>query len=85
MNPTNMLELQKLVLRNVWENHLLFEKELRKSFQWLDTDDLNNLYTWAIQKFNKQCRNIIDFVYSGFDFKAVIPDNRYDPLHPLCL
>jgi hypothetical protein len=73
MNPTNMLELQKLVLENVCENRLLFEKELRKSFQWLGYDDLFNLYKWAVGKFNEQCRNIIDCVFVGFDFHNANP------------
>jgi hypothetical protein len=66
MNPTNMLELQKLVLENVYENKSMFAKELQKSFQWLDRDDLNLLYIWAIGKFNKGYKKIIDCVYSGF-------------------
>ena len=69
MNPTNMLELQKLVLENVYENEVLFEKELRKSFKWLEKDDLQKLYKWAIGKFSKGYHNIIDCVYSSFDFE----------------
>jgi hypothetical protein len=69
MSPTNMLELQELVLENVSENNVLFEKELRKSFQWLGHEDLYILYHWAIGKFNEQCHNIINMVYSGFDFQ----------------
>jgi hypothetical protein len=69
MNPTNMLELQKLVLENVCENKIIFEKELRKSFKWLDKNDLNKLYKWAIRKFNGGYHNIINCVYSSFDIK----------------
>jgi hypothetical protein len=69
MNPTNMLELQELVLENVYENKLLFTKELRKSFQWLEHDDLYVLYNWLIGKFNEQCENIINCIYSDFDFQ----------------
>jgi hypothetical protein len=68
MNPTNMLELQKLVLENVYENKLIFVKELKKSLQWLDHDDLIKLYNWAIGKFNERYQNIIKCVYLGFDF-----------------
>jgi hypothetical protein len=77
MSPTNMLELQELVLENLYENNLLFEKELRKSFQWLGHDDLFILYNWAIGKFNEQCRNIINSVYSGFDFQNFNALNNY--------
>ncbi len=69
MIPTNMLELQKLVLENVYENKTLFEKELRKSFKWLGNDDLNKLYKWAIRKFNNQYCKIINCVYFSFDFQ----------------
>ncbi len=76
MNPTNMLELQELVLENLYENNLLFEKELRKAFKWLGHEDLFILYNWAMEKFNERCRDIIDRVYSGFDFQNSNPLNR---------
>jgi hypothetical protein len=69
MNPTNMLELQKLVLENVYENKSFFVKELQKSFQWLDHEDLNILYRWAIEKFSEQYRKIIDCMFLGFDLQ----------------
>jgi hypothetical protein len=69
MNPTNMLELQKLVLENVYEDKSLFAKELRKSFQWLDHEELYILYKWAVGKFNDGYQKIIDCVYLGFDFQ----------------
>jgi hypothetical protein len=69
MNPTNMLELQKLVLEKVYENKSVFAKELQKSFLWLDNEDLFVLYYWAIGKFNNGYRNIINCVYLDFDFQ----------------
>jgi hypothetical protein len=78
MNPTNMLELQKLVLENLYQNKVFFEKELRKSFQWLGYEDLNRLYNWSIRKFNEQCKGIIDRVYTGFDFWNSDKKNGYD-------
>ena len=77
MGPKSMLELQELVLENVSENNVLFEKELRKSFQWLGHEDLYILYNWAIGKFNKQCHHIINMVYSGFDFQSLQPFNSF--------
>ena len=68
MNPTNMLELQKLVLESVVEDKQLFAKELQKSFQWLDYDDLYKLYFWSVGRFYGQCRTIIDCMFRGFDF-----------------
>ena len=69
MYPTSMLELQKLVLENVFENKSLFAKELQKSFQWLEHDDLYVLYNWVIGKFNERYQNIINDVYLGFNFQ----------------
>jgi hypothetical protein len=63
-----MLELQKLVLENVCGNKKIFEKELRKSFKWLENEDLINLYKWAVSNFNDQYCKIIDCVFAGFDF-----------------
>ncbi len=70
MYPSSMLELQKIVLENVYENKLLFAKELRKSFQWLEDDDSYVLYKWAVGKFNELYRNLINDVYLSFDFSA---------------
>lgn len=67
MSPTNMLELQQLVLENVAENEELFTKELLKSFQWLDYDDLVKLYVWSVKKFRGPCRKIIDCLFWDFD------------------
>jgi hypothetical protein len=77
MSPSNMLELQKLVLENVYENKSLFEKELRKSFQWLGYDELLNLYNWATGKFNEQCCNIIECVFMGLGFQDATSLNRF--------
>jgi hypothetical protein len=75
MIPSNFLELQKLVLENVSENKTLFEKELRKSFNWLGYKDLQNLYNWTIGKFNEEYGRIIECVYLSFDFPSM-KDNR---------
>jgi hypothetical protein len=69
MSPKNMLELQQFVLENVSENKSLFEKELRKSFKWLEKEDLCKLYYWSIGKFSQQYHNLINCVYAGFDFQ----------------
>lgn len=65
MEPSNMLELEKLVLENVSEDQSLFEKELRKSFKFLTEEDLTNLYVWSIEKFNNRYQSLIKFVFSG--------------------
>lgn len=81
MNPTNMLELQKLVLEKVYENKFLFVKELKKSFLWLDHEDLHILYNWAIGKFNDRYRNIINCVYLGFDFQKSTNNGALAPAY----
>lgn len=67
MTPTNMLELQKLVLENVYESKPLFTKELQKSFQWLNHDELINLQKWVIGRFYDQYSNIINCLFVNFD------------------
>lgn len=70
MSPSNMLELQKLVLENVCGSKLLFIKELRKSFKWLNNEELYNLYNWSLGRFNDSYKSIINCMYSGFDFQV---------------
>jgi hypothetical protein len=65
MIPSNMLELQKLVLESVHENTTLFEKELLKSFHFLGYEDLQNLYYWAISKFSNQYGKLINYTFEG--------------------
>jgi hypothetical protein len=69
MTPSNFLELQKMVLENVYENKALFEKELIKSFKWLGYEDLQKLYQWAVGKFNGQYRKIVECVFMSFGFQ----------------
>ena len=66
MIPSNMLELQKMVLESVHDNKTLFEKELRKSFNFLGYEDLQNLYNWAIEKFYCQYERTINYAFEGF-------------------
>jgi len=69
MSPTNMLELEKLVLENVCDNKVFFEKELRKSFSLLEYDDLSRLYHWALEEFKgNRYYNIVKCVFLEFDF-----------------
>jgi len=39
----NMLEFQMLMLENVYEDDMLFRKELKKSKKWLDARELITL------------------------------------------
>jgi hypothetical protein len=41
------------MLENVYEDDILFRKELKKSKKWLNTSDLILLKKWLLKKFHK--------------------------------
>lgn len=47
----NMLDHQKIILENVIDDEELFQKELKKSLTWLDSDDIKKLYIWLKDNF----------------------------------
>lgn len=49
----NLLEFQMLMLENVFENDVVFRKELKKSKKWLNFNDLITLKKWLLRKFSK--------------------------------
>ncbi len=65
MTPHNMLELQQLVLLNVFEDTYLFEKEIRKSLNWLNGNELSKLYQWLLENFNYKYIQIADNVFAN--------------------
>jgi hypothetical protein len=46
-----MLELQKFVLQQVFEEPKLFRRELVKSIKWLSPEELDWLKPWVLLKF----------------------------------
>ena len=54
-----MLEHQKVVLRNVSSNKVLFENEIKKSIKWLNKIDLMQFSRWLIANFNDKYSDII--------------------------
>ena len=48
-----MFELQKMVLENVSEDRNLFKKEIMKSFQWLESYEIDQLYKWLIANYGE--------------------------------
>ena len=55
----NMLEFQMLMLENVYEDDMLFKKELKKSKKWLDARELITLKKWLLKRFqNTQDKTI---------------------------
>jgi hypothetical protein len=49
----NLLEFQMLMLENVFEDDVVFRKELKKSKKWLNSKDLITLKKWLLSKFSK--------------------------------
>jgi len=48
-----MLEYAKVILPKVSFSKELFRKELNKCIKWVETDELNELYTWCFKNFKK--------------------------------
>ncbi|MBU2651486.1 MAG: hypothetical protein KKA81_11170 [Bacteroidetes bacterium] len=48
-----MLEYTKTILDKVSFDQYLFSKELRKSFKWLQKDEILALYTWCMLMFGE--------------------------------
>lgn len=55
----DMLEHQKLVLKNISYDKDLFRKELSKSVNWLKTSDLYKLFEWLRSKYWETHEEII--------------------------
>jgi len=49
-----MLDYQKEVLEKVSFDQELFNKELEKSYQWLDSSDLSELLSWVSDNFKQK-------------------------------
>ena len=61
----NMLELSKLVLQKVSFDSNLFQKELRKSLNWLKSEDRKQFKTWVTNKFGKSFSKEISKVFNS--------------------
>lgn len=48
-----MLEHQKIILASISDNKLLFKKELMKSTNWLNPEELLELYQWVVKHYQK--------------------------------
>tara|TARA_B100000795_G_scaffold60349_1_gene40376 strand:+ start:357 stop:545 length:189 start_codon:yes stop_codon:yes gene_type:complete len=49
-----MLEFCKSVLQKVSFDHLLFQKELNKSIDWLGKSEVENLRLWCMETYGTQ-------------------------------
>jgi hypothetical protein len=59
----SMLEFKKRILVKVSFDLVLFEKELRKAFQWLNGSDLEDLKNWCYSNFSDLYTVILDKVF----------------------
>ncbi len=54
-----MLEYAKVILPKVSFSRELFRKELNKCIDWVEPDQVQDLYTWCIQQFQKMYPNVL--------------------------
>jgi len=66
-----MLDYVKTILIKVSFDQSLFKKELEKSLQWLEADEILKLKDWVIEKFNHMYKDIIIGVFSIYELSPV--------------
>ncbi|NQU53066.1 MAG: hypothetical protein HQ522_11065 [Bacteroidetes bacterium] len=54
-----MLEYAKIILPKVSFSRELFQKELNKCINWVEKSQLQELYLWCLENFNKMYPNIL--------------------------
>mgnify|MGYP000076279653 FL=1 len=60
-----MLEFSKDVLQKVSFDHILFEKELTKSLQWINQTDAKNLREWCLEMYGNKYSDIIQQAFEA--------------------
>ncbi len=60
-----MLEMCKDVLTKVSFDPFLFQKELRKSTEWIQNSELLKFKQWCIEEFGKEYSSIITEVFAN--------------------
>ena len=60
---SDMLEFKKKILLKVSFDLFLFEKELKKAFQWLSDTDLQHLKSWCYTNFSDLYTAVLDKVF----------------------
>ena len=54
-----MLEYAKIILPKVSFSKDLFRKELNKCINWVETDQLHELYAWCFENFNEMYPDVL--------------------------
>lgn len=60
-----MLEYAKTILPKVSFSRELFQKELNKCINWVEKNQLHELYSWCYQNFNKLYPDILAEEFSN--------------------
>jgi hypothetical protein len=60
-----MLEYAKIILPKVSFSKELFMKELNKCINWVEKDQLNELFAWCSENFNETYPDVISKAFSG--------------------
>lgn len=59
-----MLEHQKIILLNVQDDADLFKKELHKTLNWIDGNEVQILQNWLYEVFDKRLLKIVQEVFT---------------------
>lgn len=61
-----MLEYAKVILPKVSFSRELFAKELHKCINWVEPDQVIDLYTWCYQKFQQLYPHVLAEAFADF-------------------
>ena len=60
-----MLEYAKIILPKVSFSKDLFRKELNKCIQWVEKDQIHELYVWCQENFKEKYPDILSKAFAG--------------------
>ena len=60
-----MLEYAKVILPKVSFDKSLFTKELKKCIQWVEEDQIQELYAWCYDNFNETYPDVLSEAFAN--------------------
>ena len=66
-----MLDYVKTILIKVSFDQKLFKKELEKSLQWLEAEEVLKLKNWVVEKFNHMYKDVINEVFHTHELSPI--------------
>ena len=60
-----MLEYAKVILPKVSFSKDLFMKELKKCINWVEKDQIHELYVWCFENFNDLYPDVLSKAFAG--------------------